>query len=86
MADRINWNKIVLIAFYNRGTMEKPIWSPYAVESEHVNYGLQEFSSKFECMEYCFQFHLPVVLGTTNGYRIPELIETLRAAQKESDL
>ena len=68
-------SKYVLITYYNRGTMQRPIWEVYGHEREHVNKHLGSFKTETGARLRAFQYHAPVMRGPANN---PEVAAVLR--------
>lgn len=62
----------VLLTFYNRGTVESPIWEVYGWENSYTNTCLESFKTKSQAVEYCHTFYEIPVLLTSKGGTIAE--------------
>lgn len=62
----------ILLTFYNRGTVEKPIWEVYGWENGYTNDCIESFKTKSQAVEYCHTFYEIPVLLTSKGHGIAE--------------
>jgi hypothetical protein len=60
--------KIILITFYNRGTISKPIWEVYGHTTTYENYHLETFKLRSQAIEYCHTHcGIPIMQGQGEG-------------------
>ena len=62
----------ILLTFYNRGTVEVPVWEVYGWEDSRTNTCLESFKTKSLAIEYCHTFCNIPVLSTSKGHKIAE--------------
>lgn len=62
----------ILLTFYNRGTMEKPIWEVYGWKNGYTNDFLESFKTKSQATEYCHTFYEVPVLLHSKGHAVAE--------------
>ena len=76
----------VLLTFYNRGTVESPIWEVYGWENSYTNTCLESFKTKSQAIEYCFTFYEVPVLLASKAHAIAEKLTllTLKPREKSS--
>ncbi len=62
----------ILLTFYNRGTVEKPIWEVYGWKNGYTNENIASFKTKSQAAEYCLSFYNIPVLLSSKGHGIAE--------------
>ena len=62
----------ILLTFYNRGTVESPIWEVYGWSNSYTNDCIANFQTKSQAVEYCHTFYGVPVLLSSKGHAIAE--------------
>lgn len=71
-----------LITYYNRGSMDSPIWEVYGVYGRFSNDILGTFDDELGAQKFAHGYGIPVIRGTTNSYVASIWIDLWVQAQK----